>query len=221
MDATVRALMALARVGRQLNKFDRHNADEAAVLAELVTWFASKEAIAATELPERLIGVLVKFGLARRAVVQVGKMVLAKPLTGRSRHGSPRPFEGMPSTRRVASEEPEFRARYVLAATRRLTAAVAADEYEAVLARERHYLDLHVAAGRGRRAAARRVDQVAATEGPLLVWRTKGDRRVDPRCAAMEGRLFTADHPPDGLLPGTVHPKCRCFAVGWGGQLFR
>jgi SPP1 gp7 family putative phage head morphogenesis protein len=147
-------------------------------------------------------------------------LLLDKPLSGRSRYGSPSAFDGMPALRRVATEEPEYRAAYLLAAARRLSAAKTRGDYANALDKERRYLDMHVKAGRGRRAAARKVDEVSEADGPLLVWRTKGDNRVDQRCAMLEGRLFTAADPPDGVYPGAVHPRCRCWAVGWGGQLF-
>lgn len=230
-EAVVRALMAVARahvVGTgsglrdQLNKFDasRPLADQSVALHVLTAWFASRDAIQATELPDEVLDVLADAGVDRLAAIEIGKLLLAKPLSGRSRYGSPSAFEGMPATRRVATEEPEYRAAYLLAASRRLSAAKVEGEYSKALDKERRYLGMHVAAGRGRRAAARKVDEVSESDGPLLVWRTQGDNRVDGRCAMLEGRLFTADNPPDGMYPGAVHPRCRCFAVGWGGQLF-
>lgn len=235
-EATVRALMAVARaraVGAgaglraELNKFDQRGilAEEARVLEALTEWFASRDAIAATELSAEMIDELVSIGVGRQAAITIGAMVMSRPLTGRSRHGSPSSYEGMPANRRVASEEPEYRAAYVLAASRRLTAALIADvteddAYARALKKERRYLGMHVAAGRNRRRAARKVDQVSKDDGPLLIWRTQGDSRVESECAALEGRLFTADNPPDGIFPGAAHPRCRCFAESWGGVLF-
>jgi SPP1 gp7 family putative phage head morphogenesis protein len=230
-EAVVRALMAVARakvVGAgqglrdELRKFDasRPLADQSVALHVLTSWFASRDAIAATELPDDVLDVLLSAGVDRLAAIEIGKLLLAKPLSGRSRYGAPSPFDGMPAIRRVASEEPEYRAAYLLAAARRLTLAKTERDYASALDKERRYLDMHVGAGRGRRAAARKVDEVSEADGPLLVWRTQNDNRVDSRCAMLEGRLFTAADPPDGVYPGAVHPRCRCFAVGWGGQLF-
>lgn len=230
MDATVRALMAVARAkaaSADLCKADQRNllGDEARALKALTDWFASKTAIVATALPADLIEELVTLGVGREAAITVGAMVLAKPMTGRSRHGAPAPFEGMSAMRRVAGEEPSMRAAYVLAAARRLTTALIAavtedGAYDRALKRERRYLDMHVGAGRNRRRAARAVDAVTEENGPLLVWRTQGDSRVEVACAMLEGRLFTADNPPDGAYPGAQHPRCRCYAQSWGGPLF-
>jgi hypothetical protein len=229
MDASVRALMALARarvsspLHDELFKFDQRSqlAAETALLAALTLWFGSRDAIAATELPGDLVAELTGAGLNRQVVTTVGQMVLDKPLSGRTRAGAPNPFDGMPAMRRVASEEPEFRAQYLLAASKRLTAAKAEGTYDTALLRERRYLEMHVAAGRGRRAAARAVDEVAEKNPRrLLVWRTMQDNRVDSRCAALEGLLFTVSNPPGGEYPGAVHPRCRCWATPWGGRLF-
>ena len=218
--------MALARAkaaSSELYKFDPSGQldAEAALLVALTRWFASKEAIIADELPSDLVGQLVESGLNREAIAMMGRLVLAKPLTGRSRHGAPGAYDGMPATRRVASEEPEYRAQYLLASAKRLTAARDEGNYGGALVLERRYLDMHVAAGRGRRAAARAID-VLTEKNPrrLLVWHTKKDSRVDGRCASLEGRLFTPDNPPGGAYPGSVHPRCRCWATPWGGQLF-
>jgi SPP1 gp7 family putative phage head morphogenesis protein len=230
-EAVVRALMAVARaktVGAgdglrdELRKFDasRPLADQSVALHVLTAWFASRAAIEATELPDEVLDVLMGAGVDRLAAIEIGKLLLDKPLSGRSRYGAPSAFDGMPALRRVATEEPEYRAAYLLAAARRLSAAKAQGDYANALDKERRYLDMHVKAGRGRRAAARKVDEVSEADGPLLVWRTKGDNRVDQRCAMLEGRLFTAADPPDGVYPGAVHPRCRCWAAGWGGQLF-
>lgn len=178
------------------------------LLAALTAWFASPDANQATELPDDLVDRLVASGIKREVAVRVGEMVLAKP---------PIPDVAPDGTavRRIASEEPHMRAQYVLAACKRLTAAGDDDKS---LSQERRYLDMHVAAGRGRHAAAQRVDDLGA---PLLVWRTQEDSRVEARCAILDRRLFMIDDPPDGVYPGAAHPKCRCYAEVWGSPLFQ
>lgn len=224
-DPAVRALMALARATAVTGKtltIDEPTYDptarERAVLAALTVWFGSTEAIAATGLPGYLVDLLIGVGIDRRVAEEIGELTATPQLTGRTRYGSPPPIDGMTVLRMVASEEPEMRARYVLAACRRLTEALGAEDYaqEAgqyahALGKERRYLAQHVGAGRNRRAAAKRVDEVAKTY-PYLVWRTMRDSRVEGRCRALEGRVFTADNLPDGQIPGAVHP--RCFPAG-------
>lgn len=203
----VRALMALARA----------NAKKASVLEALTDWFASKDAIGAARLPDQMVDALVGIGIDRLAAVKAGEMALSKPLTGRSRYGAPDPYKGMPAMRRVAADEPEMRAQYLLAAARRLTQARAEHTYSAALEAEKRYLDAHVAAGRKRRAAARRIDELGAG-GQMLVWRAVMDDRTTPECAALNGRLFTAGDPPG--IPGAMHARCRCTAAVWGRGLF-
>ena len=218
MDADVRALMALARAS--VTKVDHAIplVPEQNLLRHLTDWFASSAAVSATELPDDLVDLLVASGIKRDVAVAVGKMVLAKSMSGRTRHGAPTPQVQMPAMRRVASEEPHMRALYVLAASKRLTAAQEDGDYSRALVRERRYLDMHVAAGRGRRAAAKKVDDLRS---PLLIWRTQEDDRVDPRCAVLDRRLFTVDNPPDGVYPGAAHSRCRCYAEVWGSPLFQ
>lgn len=214
--ARARALMALARAKTATLPPRGVLVDDTGLLDALSSWLGSPDAIGATELPDGLVSELVDRGVDRRAAVTVGRMVLAEPMTGRSRFGAPQGFAGMPAVRWVAVREPEMRARYIVAASRRLTVALLAGRWDAGLRDERRFLDAHVQMGRRRRFAARRVDELAA-QRPVLVWRTAGDNRVESRCRALEGRLFTAEAPPDGVWPGAVHPHCRCYPVGWGG----
>lgn len=202
--------MALARA--KTATLNRPAADTA-VLAALTAWFASKAAIAATGLPDTLLELLTNLGIDRQVAVAVGEMATVKALSGRSRHGAPAPTGDMTLARRVAIEEPEMRARYVLAAARRLTEALLLDRYGAAWALEQRYLAMHIKAGQNRRAAARRVDKLGS-DGQVLVWRTAGDDRVTPDCAALEGRLFQASNPPG--IPGAMHMLCRCHAELWG-----
>ncbi|HXJ27404.1 MAG TPA: minor capsid protein, partial [Streptosporangiaceae bacterium] len=77
------------------------------------------------------------------------------------------------------------------------------------------YLDAHRAAGQNRVKAATAYDRAAAAAGPdgKLRWNAVMDERTTADCAALNGTLFTADKPPGGLLPGAVHPRCRCTAT--------
>ena len=181
------------------------------VLNALAKWLGSREAVGVRELPDELLDQLVHAGIDRQAAIKVARMVLAKPMTGRTRHGAPRKFDGMPAARRIAAEEPELRAEFLFASAQRLTEAIADDREQQGLDAEKRYLDMHVAAGRNRRRAARAVDQIGGN-GEVLVWRTAGDKRVEAFCKGMAGRLFTAGNPPGGVYPGAAHLRCRCHA---------
>jgi hypothetical protein len=205
-------LVALAKAKsvtmRQLLKAVDQQASQAAVLAALTAWFGSRDAIEADQLPPRLISMLMQLGITRNAAERVGSMATVKSLSGRTKGGSP--VLASTVVRRVAAEEPRMRAMYVLAAARRLTAA---EDFDSAMDRETLYLKMHVQAGQNRRRAAKKVDDLGDN---VLVWRTAGDSKVEARCAVLEGRLFTADNPPDGEIPGAVHPHCRCHAVVFG-----
>jgi len=113
--------------------------------------------------------------------------------------------------RRMAVDEPTRRAHYVLAAAKRLTAAAARREFTKALRREQAYLAAHRRAGQRRAAVARDYDQAARGQ-TYMVWVTAGDDRVDPHCAALAGSVWHVDRPPT-VIPGAVHPWCRCRAV--------
>lgn len=207
VDATVRALMALARA--------KAAGTDADLLADLADWFGSQPAIAATELPDDLIAKLVARGYTRKAVMEAGRLASSPSMSGRSRYGSPAPKDDMTAARRVAVDEPRLRAQFVIASSHRLTEAEAEDRLSAQLADEQRYRDMHVAMGRKRRQAARQVDDAAKrSRDGWLVWRCAA--KPEAVCAALDGRLFKPDNPP-GAYPGAVHPSCRCHAEPWMG----
>lgn len=187
---------------------------EAAVVAALAVWFASTAAVTAVTLPGVLAARLVGLGLSTRAVRAATRIVMGPPLTGRRRHGSP--TTRTTTARAVGADEPEMRARYLLAAAKRLTTAALHGVFPQALRLERGYLDQHVQAGRNRARAAAALDRVAADHGPWLVWHTHhpDDGRVTPDCAVLDGAVFTVDNIPGGLPPGARHPRCRCYATG-------
>lgn len=221
-EVQVRALMALARAkALTFAEPDQQGQDHHGGFPVLAAWFGSKAAIHAASLPADLVDELVEFGLNRRAVEFAGELALAHPLSGRTRAGSPEPKPDMTTTLRVAAEEPEMRARFVLASAQRLTEALGDDTFDPAAKKEERYATAHAAAGRNRRVAAKALDEVNVKSGPWLVWRTAGDDRVEGICRGLAGRIFTAANPPGGLIPGAVHTHCRCHAEGWGGPPLR
>ncbi len=202
--------MALARAKAAQVQQQQHR-DLVPILA---VWFGSKAAIGATRLPSEIVAELVRAGFDPDAVVRAGEIVLNHPLSGRTRSGSPEPKPGSAATRMVAAEEPDMRARYLLAAAERLTEAQQAGDVDAAVKREETYAAQHAAAGRNRRAAAKRLADLAGSDDRLLVWRAVLDQRTTPDCFALNGQLFHASNPP--AIPGAVHPACRCTAETWG-----
>lgn len=208
-----------------------YTAAETAVIAALMAYFASTAAVSATLLPARLVTRLTDLGLEPRVVRAAGRLAMAPPLTGRGRYGSPvRDVTRATTTtvRDVKADEPLMRARYVLAAAKRLSKALlldvknavssdetaAKDSYLAKAVRiEKTYLDAHRGAGQNRLRAARAFDQVAAAAGPDGKLRWVAHAGACPICAGLDGTLFTVDAPPDGLIPGAVHPHCGCGSV--------
>lgn len=205
---------------------------EEAVIAAVALFLASVVAVKAITLPLRLVDRMVGLGLNRRAVRAAGKLTMEPALTGRSRWGSPtvvddpnpnpfglassRRFGPQTMVRRMAANEPTMRARYLLAAAKRMTKAAAKAEFIAALRREQAYLAAHRRAGQRRARAARAYD-VAARGQLFMVWVTAGDSRVDPHCAALAGSVWSVDRPPVPC-PGAVHPWCRCVARPLGSH---
>lgn len=185
---------------------------EEAVIAALALFFASLLAVNALGLPASLVQRLVALGLTKTAILAAATIALTPPLSGRGRAGSP--TSRASTARAAAADEPEMRARYVLAAAKRLTEAETRNVFDEAVRVEQTYLQRHRQAGRNRARAAAALDEVAAAQGPWLVWRTQNDGRVESECRALSGQVFTIDNPPDGLIPGAVHPHCRCYATG-------
>lgn len=189
---------------------------EKAVIAALALYFASTAAVSAVRLPARLVAQLATLGLSTRAIRAAGRMTMAPALTGRGRHGSP--TTRTTTSRAVKADEPTMRAQYLLAAAKRLTQANTLGVYPQALRVEPTYLAAHRYAGQNRARAAATLDRVALTDGPYLKWMTKNDAKVEAECRALAGTIFTVDNLPTvkgiSVMPGAVHPHCRCYPVG-------
>lgn len=181
------------------------------VIATLTAYLASQAAIPAATLPASLIALLGTIGIPPIPARRAARLALSVRMTGRSRYGAPTMYPGAPTTRRVAADEPLMRARYIVNAARRLTRALIDGQLPAATRAEKRYLVAHVNAGRNRRAAAKRLDQLAERSGPWLKWNTRRDNRVTLDCRRLDGVVFTIDNPP--AVPGAVHPTCRCYAT--------
>jgi SPP1 gp7 family putative phage head morphogenesis protein len=185
-----------------------------ALVQELAGWLSSSRAVKATRLPAKLVRALRDTGIRESSARAAGKLALKMPLPGRTRHGAPIRYEGMPTTRAVAADEPLERARYIVAAAQRLSKAADAGELTKALKLEQAYARLHLLAGRKRRAGAALLDAAASrSRSGWLKWVAVMDDRTTPDCAALNNRLFRISDPPG--IPGAMHPRCRCTAVPW------
>ncbi len=205
---------------------------------------ATSAAVAAVALPTPLVERLVALGLSRRAVRAAGRLTVRPPLTGRTRGGGPpaetlsafaaRPVEPVgwqPSivrtvrartapngavlmSRLMADNEPVMRARYLVAASSRLTTAQIDGRFTAAATLELTYLDAHRRAGIRRARIARDYDALARRH-EFLSWLTRNDARVTPDCRARSGETWHISAPPFPP-PGAQHVACRCISVPIG-----
>lgn len=186
--------------------------EEEATLITLAAFLASVAAVRAVTLPGYLVDRMVSLGLNRRAVRAAGKLTLEPALTGRTRWGSPLSrFGPQTMVRRMAAAEPMMRARYLLAAAKRMTKAAVAGAFTSGLSREQTYLAAHRRAGQRRAKIAREYDVVAQGQ-TFLRWVAVMDQRTTPDCAARDGSIWSVDRPPMPP-PGAQHPACRCTAA--------
>lgn len=190
------------------------NPVEDATTAALAAFYGSPAGKDATYLPKALAERLQALGLAAKAVRAAGRLALEPPLTGRGPYGSPTVSYLSSTARQVKADEPGMRAAYTLAAARRLTRAITLDVWAQAMRLESNYLGQHRHAGQNRLRAAVALDAVAAKDGPWLIWQTQRDNQVEQDCKALQGRVFTVDALPNGEIPGSVHPFCRCYATG-------
>lgn len=206
------------------------SAAEAALIAAVAAWLASLPAApllagaaVAALLPAWILDGLAELGIPPVAGRAAAALVRTAPLPN-----PPAPTVSSPRTaaRRIAEQEPSRRAAYLLAAARRIAESLRTPTVPAsteprsrtervrdALDVERRYWRQHLQAGQHRAQAAAQVDEAAQHSlTGLLRWRTQGDSRVTPDCRALNRSIFTVDNPPGGLLPGTAHGQCRCYA---------
>lgn len=188
---------------------------EVAVIAALETALLTGALVAGTALPLYLLLRMRALGLDDRASRAATRLALSEPLAK---------TRGRSAVARVAAGEIRYRAAYLLNAAKRIgkSLQLLGDDPHALataVRAERRYRDQHLAAAQNRRRAARAADRVAL-RSPWLQWSTVLDGRAEPECRALNGELFTVDHPPQvagsPVYPGAVHPNCRCRAVPFG-----
>ena len=200
---------------------------EQAALGALTTFLAEAALTGVVVIPPEIYRRLLRLHLHPAAIRAAAALTLRGPLFRRPQRG---PRTAGTAAALVAAGEPEMRARYLIAAARRITRdlrtvvptpsggtpATLADRLRDALRRERQFWRMHVDAQRNRRASAHAVDEVTAVS-PWWQWQTAGDARVEADCRRFAGRTFTVAAPPmlDGhpVFPGAVHPRCRCRAV--------
>lgn len=109
--------------------------------------------------------------------------------------------------------EVTYRAQYILAASRRVAAALKAGvDRQTAIDREKVYFKQHLDAIANRKMSASQVDDAARRYGPNLGWHATLDNRTSPECRAANGKNFDVTHRPAIGYPGAVHPYCRCKA---------
>jgi SPP1 gp7 family putative phage head morphogenesis protein len=180
----------------------RSDAELIAIIAGAIAIGAPPAATAASLAP--ILGVSAGVALA------VVKLAMSKPTT----YGT-KPLTTSAPSASTESQRTEalFRAQYILAASRRVAAAVAEGVplAEAERTEERFY-NQHLQAMVGRRKAAAQVDSMAKRHGDLLGWYAKMDSRTSAECKEANGKNFNVSVRPPIGYPGTVHPNCRCKA---------
>ena len=203
-------------------------AADAALVAELAVLLASAGAAAAASgsaVLAAIVALLLRLPrrrgeppVPRIAAVAVAKLVLQQPPVRQV-------AQVREAGRRMQRINIQRRAQYLIAAARRVTRSLGADQSREALVkalgRERRYWQQHLQASAKRTQAAAGVDAAADQHGKtvvdnrgrrrvLLSWRSVNDERTTAECRAANGKLFYADQPPKIGYPGTVHVHCRC-----------
>lgn len=182
------------------------HADEAVLIAVVVLLLAG---LAYRDLSARLIGTLAKAGVAAGAAAAVLGLIGVAGVTfgGAGRDGAvPSPLPAGPAESTMVRSSVGRRARYILAAARRLQRGGSPTA-------ERALFRAHLAAEGKRREAARAIDDAAAAHGPTLGWYSRRDGTTTQDCWDAHGGNFSALRPPSIGWPGTLHGgNCRCDA---------
>lgn len=147
-----------------------------------------------------------KVGIPTPALLPVLVIALSKPMDYGISGGV-----SAPASLESQRTEVLFRAQFVLAASRRVFAALGAGApRRQALAPEQRYFEQHMEAMQKRRDAASVADRLAARYGATLGWYATLDSRTSPECRKANGKNFTVGERPAIGYPGSVHPHCRC-----------
>lgn len=145
-------------------------------------------------------------GLANRGTT-------AKPRARMAKHGLAYTSEAAQLARDAADGDLYYRAAYVLAATGRIQEAMADGKtVQQAVADEARWQAAHEQARRGRLDAAAKVAAAASTHGNLLGWNLDPDLNNEIECILADGNNFYADTGTVIGWPGSVHPRCGCYA---------
>jgi hypothetical protein len=146
--------------------------------------------------------------------VTLDAVALALHLADRGTNHQPRMVGTAELTRDQRRQEAQYRAWYVINASKRLTASLRnGDTPRAAVGREAPYWRLHEAARKARMAAAAQVAEAASRFGPVLGWWAHPDDKTTPACRAADGHNFSATVQPRIGWPGQPHAgRCRCVA---------
>lgn len=184
--------------------------EQADAVAAVAVVLASRAALAV--LVDLLATVLSPWGIGLAAAKQALSLTRRTPVRPRTgaltkSAGARRWTEGLELHRRAA---------YLVNAARRIQADLDAGrtEREARVAESR-FARAHDDAVRKRAQVAARTDAAVDLFGQTLGWFAVLDDRTDSECRRLHGRNFRVQMPPlvhgQRVLPGMVHPHCRCM----------
>lgn len=186
---------------KQKQEPQRSDEELIAIIAGAIAIGASAQASATTLLP--------LIGIPTSILLPVWRAAMSHP----TKFGPP-PTSEVPTAATESSRlESTYRAQYILAASRRVQAAVRAGTPQAdALRDEQRFYNQHLEATVNRAKAAGQVDTMAKRYGDLVGWYAKMDARTSAECKAANGKNFNASVRPPIGYPGSVHPACRCKA---------
>lgn len=192
---------------------EQEERDDEAVLIALVLLLLA--GLPFPVLAARIIRLLATVGIVATAAAAVLALIGTGGLVFTAGRGPEDGGTMGPAEATMRRSEVTRRARYILAASRRLQAGGSPKAEQALY-------QAHLAAEHGRIEGAREIDKAAAKWGPVLGWHSVRDGRTTKECMSSHGSNFSALRPPAIGWPGTLHGgNCRCRAVApWpGGDL--
>jgi hypothetical protein len=187
--------------------------DDATVRKVAEILLAGGTALVVAGLIARLLGLPKRSVLIALTMTRGNRSTTPKPNARHAANGNSHRGEAADFARTVAALDVYYRAAYVVNASARVNAELAAKKpLGDVVGKELHNYDLHELARRQRLDAASQIGAAVEEHGNLLGWYLDPELNNEIECIRANGNNFYANRPPIIGLPGMTHPRCGCKA---------
>lgn len=185
--------------------------DDATVRKVAEILLAATSAVIAAALIAKLLGLPKRSVLIALTMTRGAKSTSPRPNARHAANGNANRGAAADFARAIAALDVYYRAAYVVNASARVNAELAAKKpLGEVVSKELRNYDLHEQARRRRLDAAAQLGSAVEEHGNLLGWYLDPELNNEIECIRANGNNFYANRPPIIGLPGLVHDRCGC-----------